>query len=93
MKEKQALSSIINLQSSAGNWKSESRDTLVSCLDGEELFEDADVMQALNALELKEGADKSLIYLTLLALFILEEAYWDEKQSWTMIATKAKKYL
>ena len=39
-------------------------------------------MQALNALELPAGTDKSVIYLTLLALFILEEGYWDEKQAW-----------
>ena len=51
MKEKPAFSSVINLQSSAGNWKSDSRDILASCIDGED-FEDADVMQALNEIEL-----------------------------------------
>ena len=48
LREKPAFSSVINMQSSAGNWKSESRDVLVSCIDDDDSFEDADVMQALN---------------------------------------------
>ena len=33
------------------------------------------------------------VYLTLLALFILEESYAENAQEWQMIARKAKMYL
>ena len=39
-------------------------------------------MQALNEIELTEGTDRTVVYLTLLALFILEEGYVEEEQAW-----------
>ena len=39
------------------------------------------------------GADLTIIYLTLLALYILEEAFRDCEDEWQMIASKARDYL
>ena len=50
-------------------------------------------MEALSMVELQEGADSTIIYLTLLALYILAEAYEDYEDEWQMIASKAREYL
>lgn len=44
-------------------------------------------------LELQEGTDSTVIYLTLLALYILAEAYEDYEDEWQMIASKAREFL
>ena len=53
---------------------------------------DDTVLQALRELGLQDS-DLEKIYLTLLALYLLEEAYADEEDQWQMIARKAKTYL
>lgn len=50
-------------------------------------------MEALGQVQLQGGADMSTIYLTLLALYILAEAFEDCEDEWRMIATKARDYL
>ena len=81
------------MQTADGNWPSHARSVLNSCLPDSENFDDADVMQALGMLELQEGVDCTVIYLTLLALYILAEAYEDYEDEWRMIASKAREYL
>ena len=49
-------------------------------------------MQALEQLGIESDAMEQ-VYLTLLALFILEESYSENVQEWQMIARKAKTYL
>ena len=39
---------VINLQTTAGNWTTDSRHLLASCLEESESDEDADVMEALS---------------------------------------------
>ena len=51
------------------------------------------MMQALSMIELQECTDSTIVYLTLLALYILEEAYEDYEDEWQMIASKARGYL
>ena len=50
-------------------------------------------MQALNELGIQGDSIIEQIYLTLLALFILEESFCDNEDEWQMIAKNAKKYL
>ena len=49
--------SVINVQTVDGNWPSEARSVLNSCLTDSENFEDADVIEALGMIDLQEGAD------------------------------------
>ena len=39
-------------------------------------------MEALGMLEIQGGVDSTVIYLTLLALYILAEAYEDNEDEW-----------
>ena len=56
-------------------------------------IEDAGVRQALSQVTLSSGANSELVYLTLLALFILEECFDDCEDEWELIARKAKTFL
>ena len=56
-------------------------------------IEDAGVRQALSQVTLSSGANSELVYLTLLALFILEECFDDFEDEWELIARKAKTFL
>ena len=90
--EKPTFSALIKGQSSGGFWTSKSRAILAACVeDGQE--KDSVVLQALGALTLKEGADSEAVYLTLLAWYILEEAFSDYEDQWQMIVSNAKAYL
>ena len=88
---KPSFASVIKLQSSSGFWSSASRHVLAQCLENDQ-SEDADVMQALEQLGIPNDAMEQ-VYLTLLALFILEESFPENAQEWQMIARKAKTYL
>ena len=44
-------------------------------------------------LSLAEGTDAEAVYLTLLAWYILEEAYEDDEDQWQLIISKAKTWL
>ena len=51
------------------------------------------IKQALDQISLIEGADHEVIYLTLLAIYILEEAFSEFEEEWFLIAAKAVSYL
>ena len=67
---------MIKLQASSGFWGSDSRAILAQCIEGGDSV-DAGVMRTLGELGIVEGEALELVYLTLLALFVLEEAYLD----------------
>ena len=67
---------MIKLQASSGFWGSDSRAILSRCIEGGDSV-DADVMRILGDLGTVGEEALELVYLTLLALFILEEAYLD----------------
>ena len=48
-------------------------------------------MTAIEALTLTD--DKEIVYTTLLAIYILAEAFDDKEDEWTLLARKAKAYL
>ena len=91
---KPAFNDFIKMQASSGYWETYSRNTLALCIEGGSTVDDA-VLQALRELGLQDAEGDLLekIYLTLLALYLLEEAYADEQDQWQMIARKAKTYL
>ena len=62
---------------------------LARCIMGN-TTEDAGVRQALKHLRIKTTEQ---VYLTLLALFILQECFDDYEDEWDMIARKAKTFL
>lgn len=76
-KPKPAFDDFIKMQSSEGFWDATSRAMLESCIEGG-LTDDSVVLSALNEL----GITDISVYLTLLALFILEEAYTDNEEEW-----------
>ena len=51
--------------------------------------------QAFNALtdSLTSGADKDVLYMTLLAIFVLTEVFAENEDQWTLLVRKAKTYL
>ena len=57
------------------------------------MFDDAEVRQALATIALKDGVDTEIVYLTLLAIYVLQEAYGEFEDEWELIVSKAKKYL
>ena len=64
---------------------------MTKCIDGNNI-EDPDVRQALQHFGLEESV-LEIAYLTLLALFILEEVFIDNEDEWQMIARNARNYL
>ncbi|CDW82806.1 UNKNOWN [Stylonychia lemnae] len=86
--ESSTLNSLINDQSSVGNWNT--TDLIFSYFEENKISEDfeRDIKLMLK--------DKNLylqVLLTILALFILREKYDDQEDEWIMIAKKAKTYL
>ena len=63
---------------------------LVACLE-DGAIEDEKVRQILRGIPLT--ADFETVYLTLLAWYILEEAFEDEKVEWQLIVDKTKSWL
>ena len=63
---------------------------LARCIEGGQV-DDPDVRQALEQLNLQ--GDTEAIYLTLLAIWILEECFFENEDEWQLIASKAKSYL
>mmetsp|Transcript_26563 Transcript_26563/g.33112 ORF Transcript_26563/g.33112 Transcript_26563/m.33112 type:complete len:184 (-) Transcript_26563:141-692(-) len=89
-KEKPEFKAFIGGATSDGSWGAKSRALLAACVDGESIDDDA-VRSALGALTLT--ADNETVYLTLLAWYVLEEAYGDFEDEWQLIADKAKTWL
>ena len=75
-----------------GSWPSACRSILASCIDGDS-SDDADVLQALAGVTLAGDADQVTVYLTLLAWYILEEAFADYEDEWQLIIKNAKSFL
>ena len=91
-KVKPAFSEVINGQTSAGCWTASSHNILSNCIIGDSI-EDDKVRAALASITLTDGCDMESVYLTLLALFILEEAFYEHEDEWMVIARNAKKWL
>ena len=51
------------------------------------------MQQALSATPLSDGTDAEIVYLTLLAWYILEEAFDDDEAQWRLIVAKTKTWL
>mmetsp|Transcript_21072 Transcript_21072/g.25907 ORF Transcript_21072/g.25907 Transcript_21072/m.25907 type:complete len:109 (-) Transcript_21072:173-499(-) len=75
------FNTIISYASSAGAWSAESRPTLFRCVAGGQDDDEA-MLKTLSEVALSEGFDSESIYLTLLALYILREAYDDYEDEW-----------
>ena len=89
---KPSFDSVIALQSSDGNWSASAREVLARCIDGGAV-EDPAVRQALSTCLAGSNQAIDEAYFTLLALFILEEAFPDKEKEWQLIADKARSYL
>lgn len=70
----------------------DTRQIIAACIEGGNI-EDASVRSALESESIADGVDKDVVYLTLLACFVLEEGYIDNEDEWQMIVVKAKKFL
>ena len=81
---------VIGGQSSGGSWSASSREILAGCILGDDI-NDAQVRDALSQVSL--SGDAEAVYLTLLAWYILEEAYGDNEDEWQLIIAKAKTWL
>ena len=82
---------VIEFQASSGYWDSTAEDTLASCITGGEISDQA-IKQTLIDQGI-EGETLENAYVTLLALFLLQEAFFAKKSEWSLIARKAKEYL
>ena len=87
------FSTLINGQTSSGAWSLESQQTLASCIAEGESLTDQKVDQALDQFELKNGADRQVVFLTLLAWYILQESFAQLEDEWQLIVSKSKKWL
>ena len=58
-------------------------------------MDDASVLDSLREVQIQDAATISVgsVYLTLLALYILQESFADREDEWKLIAVKAKNWL
>ncbi|CDW78295.1 UNKNOWN [Stylonychia lemnae] len=82
------LSSLINDQSSVGNWNSQN--LIFSYFQENKVSED---FERDIKLMIKDKNLYQQVLLTILALFVLREKFDDQEDEWIMIAKKAKTYL
>ena len=54
-------------------------------------MDDQDVMSALKQMSL--SADIETVYVTMLAIYILAEAFGDKEDEWTLVVRKAKTFM
>ena len=87
-----SFDTVIQGQSTNGSWDSSQASILASCIIGN-TTEDPSVREALGQTSLKSGYKQEQVYLTLLALFILQECFYDYEDEWDLIARKAKTFL
>ena len=91
---KPSFYNVISVQHNTGYWDADKAPYLAGCFkDGQ--TEDASVRQALNALteSLTADTDKEILYVTLLAIFVLTEVFAEFEDQWTLLVRKAKTYL
>ena len=87
------LNELIQHQHSYGPWKAEARKVLELFIVGG-LFEDVIIGQLLKeAMVSGSQADPNSIVLTIVALFVLNEVFSDQKDQWQLLAKKAKEFL
>ena len=56
-------------------------------------MDDSSVLEALKEVKIQDAISVDIVYLTLLALYILQESFEDREDEWKLIATKAKNWL
>lgn len=94
-KEKKSLpafNSIIFKQSTDGFWKEDVRSILNECFENANATQ-SEVRSAIQACTLSNGVELETVYLTLLAIHILQECYEDNRGEWNMIVQKARTWL
>ena len=94
-KEKRSLpafNSIIFKQSTDGFWKEDVRSILNECFENANATQ-SEVRSAIQACTLSNGVELETVYLTLLAIHILQECYEDSRGEWNMIVQKARTWL
>ena len=84
--------SVIKEQHTTGYWPVSAMPAL-ALFCANKITDDADVLEALDAMTLAEGAVKNQVYTTLLAIYILMEVFADQEDEWTLLVRKAKDYL
>lgn len=82
----------INGQTTDGFWAAGSESILAACIDGGDI-QDQEVRDALSSVALQNGADSQTVYLTLLAMYILREAFADYQDEWQLIFDNARIWL
>ena len=66
-----------------------SKQLLFSFIEDDQIY-DTNVMKSLKSMDLvTQAADIETVYLTLLACYVLEEAYSNERNHWKLIVVKA----
>ena len=83
---------MIEGQTSDGHWTISSRAILVACLLTEEDFDSNNVRQEISTLALPSETNEK-IFVTLLACYLLQEAFADHEDEWQLIVDKAKTWL
>lgn len=84
-----SLESVIASQSTEGYWPASTKASLAAFFkDG--MVDDSDVFEIVANLG---SADAEQIYATLLAIFLLTEAFSHKEDEWTLLVRKAKAYL
>lgn len=87
---KLTLKELISFQRTSGEWDEQSLDKLASFFGGS--CEDAAVFTEIEA-QISAKSKLQAAFTTLIALFILQEAFEDDQDKWQMIAKKAIDFL
>ena len=89
--KKSQFETLVDQQHTTGFWPAQAKSALLQNLLESSATNDPQVMTALEALPLTD--DIEIVYTTLLAIYILGEAFDDKEDEWTLLARKAKAYL
>ena len=87
---KPTFEQVISCQASSGNWTKHSLSVLYACIAGNN-YQDSAVQVQLDNMTLTE--DREIVYITLMALFILREAFAHREDEHVMICQNAKVWL
>ena len=89
--DKPQFDQIIEAQTSEGNWKVQSLSLFENLVASQDL-KDLDLLKALKLDQYKQIADIESVYVTLLAIYILEKVYASEASEAAMIIANGKTY-
>lgn len=89
----QSFTYIIKKQKTDGFWSEDVRSLLEACIDPSSDKGQREVRAAIQNFTLADGITAETVYLTLLAIHILQECYEDDQGEWTLIARKARTWL